>query len=179
MTYITFNDTTSEEMGVYWHSADRTLLPMRRVIRYEVPGRDGYYEYGLEGSFDNRVIIGTISFMGDNRDLPTLREKARKVAHWLSNSAPLVFSDEPDKYYWAKVIDAVPFEQLARTGRCMVAFDCRPFAESINLSEHTAEITLPHTETVTVDGTQDTPCIIHITAKSNITSITIERKANS
>lgn len=178
MIHITFNHVSSKDMGVYWQTQDRTLRPAKRVVRYEIPGRDGYYEGDLQ-TYDNRLISGVISFFGSERDFPALRAKARDVAQWLSGSGPLVFSDEPDKYYQAKVIDSIPLEHLARSGRCSVVFDCQPFAESLELSEQVSEIvSLPHTETVTVTGSRDTPCIIYITAGANITNLTIERKAN-
>jgi predicted phage tail component-like protein len=179
MIHFYFNNVSSNDMGVYWLSADRTLLPGKRVIRYEIPGRDGYYE-APNHTYDNRIISGTISFLGAGRDFPSLRAKARDVARWLSGSGNLVFSDEPDKYYRAKVITAIPLEQLARIGNCFVSFDCQPFAEGVDLNEQeSTDKTLPHTEVVTVAGTQDTPCIIYVTAKTNITSLTIGRKVNT
>lgn len=176
MLGLTFNNVHSASLGVYWKSGDRSLLPAKRVVRYEVPGRDGYYDAG--STYDNRLISGTISFLGTDRDYPTLREKARLVAQWLAGEGSLVFDDEPDKAYTAKVIDGVSLEQLARSGSCEVTFDCKPFAEALSYSEKQAKgVSLPHTETVTVEGTADTPCIIRITAKSPITgNLVITRK---
>ena len=177
MLGLTFRNIHSSSLGVYWKSGDRSLLPGKRIVRYEIPGKDGYYESG-EGTYDNRPITGTISFIGANRDYPTLRAKARLVAQWLAGEGSLVFDDEPDKAYTAKVIDGVSLEQLARSGACEVAFDCKPFAEALSYSEKQANgVSLPHTETVTVEGTADTPCIIRITAKSPITgNLVITRK---
>lgn len=176
MIFIRFNNVSSDEMGVYWQSTDRTLLPARRVKQYEIPGRDGYYVDDQQ-TYGNRLITGVISFLGQDRDFETLRIKARQVAQWLSGSGQLIFSDEPDKAYQARVIAGVPLEQLARVGRCSVSFECQPYAESIDLHEQqTGIVNLPHTEIVEVDGTADTPCIIYITAESEITDLTIERK---
>lgn len=165
-------------MGVYWRSIDRSLLPEKRVVRYEIPGRDGYYEAGTD-TYSNREISGTISFLGASKDFLTLRTKARAVAAWLAGEGSLVFDDEPDKAYTAKVIGGISLEQLARSGSCSVTFDCEPFAEALTYSEQQSTgKALPHTETVTVVGTADTPCIITITAKTNITGdLVITRKA--
>lgn len=175
MLGLTFNNIHSSAQGVYWRSGDRSLLPAKRVVRYEVPGRDGYYESN-EGTYDNRLISGTISFLGTDRDYPTLRAKARLVAQWLAGEGPLVFDDEPDKAYTAKVIDGVSLEQLVRSGSCEVTFDCAPFAESIEYNQQTAHsVPLPHTEVVTVEGSQETDCLIYITARGSITNLTVTR----
>lgn len=173
MIHITFNGITSKEMGVYWKSADRTLLPAKRVVRYEIPGKDGYYE-SQSDTYDNRAISGVISFMGAERDFPTLRAKARNVAQWLSGSGQLVFSDEPGLAYQAKVISGVPLEQLARAGSCSVTFDCQPFAQSTNYNQSTnLDSVLPATIEIKTNGTQKAPCIIRVVAKTNINNLAI------
>lgn len=169
MLGFSFNGTTSQTMAVNWKSTDRSLLPEKRPIRYEIPGRDGYYELGGD-TYTNRYISGIISFFGASVDYATLRTKARSVAAWLSGEGLLIFDDEPDKAYTAKVVSAIPLEQLARAGSCEVTFDCEPYAEALTDTTTTATgQALPYTATITVGGTAPTPCVITITAKSAIT----------
>lgn len=175
-----FRDIHSSTYGVYWQSIDRSLLPAKRVIRYQVPGRDGYYGAGEAAKFDNRRISGTLAFFGQERTLAALRTRARLIALWLSGSGELIFDDEPDKAYTAEIISEVPVELLVRAGSCGVTFDCQPFAVALDYTEQkTASADLPHTEEVTTAGTWETPCIIEIKALTAITGdLTITRKVN-
>ena len=105
-----------------------------------------------------------------------MRTRARAVAGWLSGEGLLIFDDEPGKAYSAKVISGVSIEQIAITGRCEVVFLCGPFAESIQYNQQIVNsVSLPHTEPVNVNGTQETDCLIYITARGNITNLTVTR----
>ena len=107
---------------------------------------------------------------------PGVRTRARAVAGWLSGEGLLIFDDEPGKAYSAKVISGVSIEQIAITGRCEVVFLCGPFAESIQYNQQIVNsVSLPHTEPVNVNGTQETDCLIYITARGNITNLTVTR----
>lgn len=161
-------------MGVVFKSTDRTLLPAKRVTQYVIPGKSGTYD--IENGYDNRSIVCQLSFIGADFKYPGVRARARAVAEWLSGEGLLIFDDEPAKAYSAKVVDGVSIEQIAVTGHCEVSFLCAPFAESIDYNQRIANnASLPHTEVITVNGTQETDCLIYITAKSRITSLTVTR----
>lgn len=170
---LRFNGTHSSDLGVYWKSLNRELLPARRIRRYTIPGRDGYYDVEA-GDFDNRIISGTILLLCD--DISELREKARSAAQWLAGGGRLVFDDEPDKAYIAKVVDAVDLEQLLRSGRCNISFDCQPFALG-------KTVTLPIGSGVNLlayAGTAPAPCLITLRNDTGYTinnvTITVTRK---
>ena len=50
------------------------------------------------------------------------------MAAWLSGAGKLIFDDEPDKYYEAKVYEAIAIEHMLRKITVQVVFECKPFA---------------------------------------------------
>ena len=171
---FTFNNVHSRDMGVVFKSDDRTLLPIKRVTRYVIPGKSGTYD--IEDGYENREIVCEVSFIGEGYNYPGVRSRARAVAGWLSGEGLLVFDDEPGKAYSAKVVSGISIEQIAITGRCEVVFSCAPFAESLDYNQQAAgSVSLPHTEPVIVNGSQETDCLIYITARGKITTLTITR----
>jgi len=132
--------------------------------------------YDIEDGYDNREIVCEVSFVGNDYLYPGVRARARAVAAWLSGEGLLVFDDEPEKAYSAKVIEGVSIEQIAVTGHCEVVFSCSPFAESLEYNQQSvSSVSLPHTETVTVNGTQETDCLVYITARGRIQNLTVTR----
>lgn len=102
--------------------------------------------------------------------------RQRAVAEWLSGDGLLIFDDEPEKAYSAKVIDGIGIEQIAVTGHCSVTFLCEPFAESIGYNQKAVQsVSLPDTVTINVKGTQETDGLIYITARGTITNLTVTR----
>lgn len=68
------------------------------------------------------------------------------MAEWLSGEGLLVFDDEPEKAYSAKVVGGISIEQIAVTGTCEVRFLCKPFAESLRYNQQDVKsVSLPHT----------------------------------
>lgn len=171
---FTFNDVKSYEMGVVFKSTDRTLLPSKRVTQYTIPGKSGTYD--IEDGYENREISCELSFVGTNAQYAGVRTRARALAGWLSGEGLLVFDDEPEKAYSAKIISGVSIEQVAVTGRCGVKFLCKPFAESLSYNQQEKRsVSLPHTETVNVTGSQETDCLIYVTARGTIKNLTVTR----
>ena len=151
-----FDNKHSGDMGVVFKSTDRTLLPAKRVTQYTIPGKSGTYD--IEDHYAG------------------VRTRARAVAEWLSGEGLLVFDDEPEKAYSAKVVGGISIEQIAVTGTCEVRFLCKPFAESLRYNQQDVKsVSLPHTEAVNVRGTQETDGLIYITARGNIQTLTITR----
>ena len=130
---FTFNNTHSGTMGVVFRSVDRTLLPAKRVTQYTIPGKSGTYD--IADGYQNREISCEVSFIGEGYKYPGVRSRARAVAGWLSGEGLLVFDDEPEKAYSAKVIAGISIEQIAVTGKCPVTFLCGPFAESLDYNQ--------------------------------------------
>jgi predicted phage tail component-like protein len=162
MTYgFTFSGKHSREFAVVALSVDRMILPPKRIMEYEIPMRDGTIEY-TDYTYAKRKISISVSIIA--KTLEQLRERAREVAKWLSGNGLLIFDDEPDKAYSAKVTEGISIAQIVKCGECPVSFDCQPFAEAIDYDRITATVTQNGQEIgLTNAGTQKTPCRIIIT----------------
>lgn len=179
MVGFTFRGRHSDEFGIYSQNDNRTMLPQKRQIRYEIPGRDGYLDLGEE-TYDNRIISLTITFAGTGLDLESLWDRVRQIAHWLSDGGDLIFDDEPDKAYTAQIVSGIDVSQMAMLGLSQLTFDCGPFAQTPNYRQAVEDFTDgPHTIKTDCKGTQEAPCIIYIknAGSSNITGIRITRQA--
>lgn len=106
---------------------NRPILPGMRKREMAIPGKHGTYSFGSE-VYDNRIISVAIAYVGATFN--DLRLRARDIAAWLSqtNYKELIFSDEPDKYYLAKIHDPVGLENFFRLGKATIQFECQPHA---------------------------------------------------
>lgn len=157
--------------------AHRPLLPERHRNDYEISGRHGTVDFGGE-TYRTRQIAVDIYFI--SQDMIHLQALAREIAHWLSGKGILIFDDEPDKAYDAVVYSGVDTEQIIRTKRATVVFECQPFAKTINfLQSINPGVVRGHTVDIDSHGTQATPGIIILqnTGAVNITNLTIIRRA--
>ena len=175
MIELTFKGTHSSTYGLFMKSIDRNTLPPLRKREIEIPGRHGTYDFG-SNVYDTRII--TIQFEVVQNALQNLRSSIRQIAAWLSGRGKLVFDDEPDKYYDAKIYQNIPLEQIAYSGIFSVIFECQPFALSEDI-EKTATITV-NSQSIIIqnNGTVETPCIIELknTGSTTITQLTITKK---
>ena len=86
---------------------------------------------------------------------------------WLDGNGDLVFSDYPDYYYEAKIINAIPIERLfKRYRRFLIAFEVQPFAKKLVQSIVTKN-TLAE-ETISVDTYYETPIKINLEATGSV-----------
>lgn len=172
---VKFNGKHSNDFGAYMKSVDRMLLPALRKRELVIPDKSGTYEF--EGdTYENKVI--TVRFTLLETSLNALRLKARQMAAWLSTSAKkqLIFDDEPDKYYMAKVYGSISPEEIVDTGSISVEFECEPFAYAINETTTAQSISSNNTDIyVQSDGTIDTPTIIEMknNGSNTITELTL------
>lgn len=180
MIGLTFRNIHSSTFDVGVRSDDRSVIPAVRKNEFEIPGQHGTVDYGLN-TYEKRSISVTLGLL-KNANHAALREKARDIAKWISGQGALVFDDEPDKAYEAKVYSAVGIDQLQLLpmGLLSVVFECQPFAESLEYHQVNSEIaTSPAELTAAVGGTIESCCIITIknTGATGISNITIKRKA--
>lgn len=123
---FTFNGQHSSTFGVAIKSKNRQLLPAVNDRYIEIPGRHGGFHF--PGELQDRIIELECAFIGTSRQ--DLREKARQIAAWLHTveRAVLSFDDEPDKYYLAKVDNAIDPSQMFVLATFNLNFRCEPFA---------------------------------------------------
>jgi predicted phage tail component-like protein len=107
-------------------SVDRTVLPAPNDIYLQIPNKNGSYLFS-RGSLD-RIIKVDCSIFANS--LPGLRSTVRQIAAWLytRQRVQLVFDDEPDLYYMAKIEGGIGLEQITTDGMFTLIFRCEPFA---------------------------------------------------
>lgn len=130
-----FRGKSSKDFGIYVKEDDRVLKPELSRREIIIPGKDGSYDFG-DNTYRNRLIRLELGLLGDYTPAE-LRQKIRDVSFWLDGKGKLVFDDEPDLYYEAKVCEVVPFQLYGsnsfrdgsfNSGVSSVVFDCYPFA---------------------------------------------------
>lgn len=174
---FTFNNRHSSDFNVVARSDDRSLLPEQRRNEFAIPGRDGTLDYG-NNAYEKRIITVNIAIVA--RGLEQLRQSARDVAAWLDGDGLLIFDDEPDKGYRAKVYSPLSLSLLISCGEATVLFECQPFAQSRHFSQFDCTIsTIPHTSAITSNGTRPTPCIIMLrnVGSGNLSNIKLIKRA--
>lgn len=122
-----------DTFGIIAKTVSRPLLPPARRSEVVIPGRDGSYDFS-DDTYDNIIIPVVIQYADETFE--DLRTRARRIAVWLRQASykPLVFTDEPDKYYLGKIYDAVSMEKIVNLAPGEIAtvnFECQPFALSL------------------------------------------------
>lgn len=160
MIGLVFRERHSIDIGLFMKSIDRTVRPGMVKNELLISGRHGSYRYP-DNTFENRLI--TVQLTTINRNLSELRQKIRDAAYWLTGEGRLIFDDEPDKFYDAKIYQVIGLEQIATSGSFSVVFDCQPFTYSaeLNVVEYTITNS-PQTVSVSAQGTHETSPVITI-----------------
>jgi predicted phage tail component-like protein len=122
-----FNSIVSSDFDIVTKSINRPLFPTMTPRTIEIFGKNGLYDYGAN-TYSTRKITVQIQYIGTS--FVELRQRARDIAAWLRTTTwgKLIFDDEPDKFYYARVYGQIDFENLRRLGTCSVEFECQPFA---------------------------------------------------
>jgi predicted phage tail component-like protein len=123
---FSFNGVHTSSLGVGMRSINRQILPSTQDKYLEIPGRDGSYLF--PGANNDRAIEVELNITTNN--LTQRQQVARQVAAWLRTKtrAELIFDDEPDVKYMAKLANQLDLEPLAFAGKTKVMFRCLPFA---------------------------------------------------
>ncbi|OPX86830.1 MAG: Phage tail protein [Pelotomaculum sp. PtaB.Bin104] len=130
---FTFNGISSTNYLIE-NNVHHSILPPLAHRSLFVPGRVGVYDFGVY--VGSREIAVDVTVTGNSQ--AELRTKVRSIASWLytENLAPLVFSDEPDKTYYARVSGNTDLEQIAAVSQGTITFVCPdPFAEGASYSQ--------------------------------------------
>lgn len=168
---FTYKGTDSRTYGIGIKAQNRVLLPEKRVSKTIVDMRSGAV-YHNNPAYNERLISLTCIFMADS--MYEVRTYAREIAYWLSGSGKLIFSDEPDKYYNARVEGVVDIDDALAVGGFSIVFACNPpFALRPN-EEHSISTGV---NDVNYLGTAETPCVIILknTTENPIQNIVINQ----
>lgn len=156
--WFEFAGACNTDKGVRLLSLPVRYHPAERGKLVEVPGRDGYL-WAADGAFDN-VLTRVQCQTTDDADMAA-------VDAWLRGAGELRFSDDPERFYRARVVKE--FSRSAAMNRFVnqaftVTFDCQPFlyhreVENITLDGNPDTVTNPGTyksaPRLTIEGTGD------------------------
>lgn len=151
MSNFVYKNRLSSEFDLRVKSKQRPLLPDIRQNYVEVIGRDGSYDFS-DNKLEDRIIEVSCAFIVNT--VGELRYKIRELAAWLYGPEPtmtnsiisqdwqniggygwLVFDDEPDIQYRAKVANKIDFEQTVTLGEFSIFFRCEPYGYSVETSQ--------------------------------------------
>ena len=126
MDSFIFKGKSSEEFKIIVNSLPSISKPTLRVEEIEIDGVDGtrYEDLGY-GSYDKKIKI---TITEDNID---------SLIGWLKGEGDLILSNEPDKYYKAKIIDQVNFSRLMKYEPTEITFRVQPFKYEYQEEEQT------------------------------------------
>lgn len=154
--WFEFAGARNTDKGVRLLSLPVRYHPAERGKLVEVPGRNGYL-WAADGAFNN-VLTRVQCQTTDDADMAV-------VDAWLRGAGELRFSDDPERFYRARVTKE--FSRSAAMNRFVnqtftVTFDCQPFlyhreVDDIPLTSSPSTVTNPGTYAsaprLTIEGT--------------------------
>ena len=118
MNYCILNGIKSTNIkGLIIQSLPPISKPLMRTSTEEIDGRDGDVVTKLGFSAYDRVM--TIGLFGDY-DID-------EVITYFNSEGTVIFSNEPDKFYYYQILQQINFERLARFKTATVTFHVQPF----------------------------------------------------
>ena len=138
--WFEWNGTKCTEKGIIVSEHPSITIPQERVEFVDVPGRSGSLTK-LEGDdvYDDMTLTARC-FIADPNSIPTLAE-------WLRGSGKVTFGNRPGGFYYARIVNQIPFEKILRGNphrSFAVNFRCQPFwyPESVPMETLTASTSL-------------------------------------
>lgn len=157
MNCCIFKDINSRELGLYMERCPEKISPKRRDETFTVPGRHGNLTT-TDGAFDS--YIRSAEFIVKNE------KRIDEICAHFKGSGWLIFSNEPDRKYKARVANQIEFSHIIRHfKRFVVEFEVQPFGYDVFAQKiiKTAPFSLFNI------GTVDSEPIITIFGTGNIT----------
>lgn len=165
MIQIIYNNQHSyNNFGLIAKTVKRPLLPTKRRSDVVIPGRHGTYDFS-DDCYENVIIPVLIQYVDETFE--DARIRARRISAWLGQkgaSKPLIITDEPDKYYSAKIYDSASVQNivnLAPGESTTINFECFPLAFSLVADSWSNRLIEPRT--IQNGGTEETYPVITIT----------------
>ncbi|SFS75921.1 distal tail protein Dit [Marininema halotolerans] len=161
---FTFAGIHSKQLGLKVMNITRSIAPGIRAKTVKVPGKAGVYDMGIE--VDELQIPIEVLLMGKNA--LDIREQVRNLAAWLRQQQhleELIFDDEPDKLYWARLVDETELDEIALSGKGTITFlipdplayaiEDDTFTSSLNTLVFERKGTAPSQPIITIQGVSD------------------------
>ena len=169
--WFTFNGIRNDELNVRMLSMPTRPHPARKGKVIDIPGADG--DLWQDGGGRKRIIIPIRVMAMDNANIDD-------VNAWLDGSGDLVFGDEPERLYHARITKE--FSRSNRSQRLRgqeftVSFDCEPYRYKADPSgdDLNFAVTYPSTSTwpIANEGSVDSLPLLRVNSSSGGCSITI------
>ncbi len=130
MKGFTLNGVHSDALFVQMAGKNVPLLPPLKENFENIAGKDGAWDFGVE--YDARPIEIDCVILADST--ADLKVKLRSLIGYLNprlGARALVFDDEPDKQYYARLTGQLPLEQIGAFGSFTLQLICPdPFTYS-------------------------------------------------
>lgn len=156
---FSYNDITSKSMGLKARLTSWQVSGRLRNFITTVPGKYGVADFGAD--FDYREIRVACNIY-PKRSFTTLVSALDEIAAWLDpvqGLRQLIFDDIPDRYFMARLNDAVDCERLIRSsGSFELKFFCPdPFAYAVTDETFSITETGSHTIVRTLGNMESLP----------------------
>ena len=168
--WFSFKGIRNDEVGVYMLSMPTRPHPARKGKVVDIPGGGDLWQD--EGDF-KRIIIPIRLITLDNANIDG-------VNVWLSGEGELIFGDEPERAYKARITKE--FSRSNRSQRLRgqeftVSFDCEPYRYKVGEEYESMGVMVSHPGstdiTVVNEGTADAWPVFVVSSKNGGGSITI------
>ena len=153
--YVIINGVNSLTIqGLAINNLPPITKPMIRTQREEIDGRDGdiVTELGYS-AYDKQMEIGLYG----NFDIDA-------IIKYFTGEGTIVFSTEPDKYYYFKILNQIDYEKLLKFKKATVTFHCQPYkypTSETPLEEQYEYVEETGTE-LTLNNTEEAPMKINL-----------------
>lgn len=149
MNGFTFDGKHSSEFLLLVNKKNIPLTPPIENRLQEISGFDGAWDYGV--SYSPRPIEIDCTILAETKE--ELKTNLRKLAGLLNprrGAKPLIFDDDPNVQYFARLSNQIPLEQFGALGTFTLQFTCPdPFTYAVNLrvGNFANDITIKHNGT--------------------------------
>lgn len=165
--YFIYKGVNSRDMGISILKLPPRIKPERRGEMLNVPGRHGFL-FESDNAYNSKTLEIECTFLPpDGKTQDEIDTLIKEILVWLDGSSELIFSDYPNYYYDATIINSIPIERLfKRYRRFIVTFEVQPFSKS-KIPVIVDKITTSE-QTINVSTYYDTPLIVNLEATGNI-----------
>ena len=165
--YFIYKNINSRDMGLSILKIPPRTKPTRRGEMITIPGRDGFL-FESEDAYNGKTLELECTFLPpENLSQKEIDALIMQIIVWLDGSGELIFSDYPNYYYEATIINEIPIERLfKRYRRFLLSFEVQPFSKHIQLTSVKKSTTSK--QTISVSSYYDIKPKVNLQATGNI-----------